>query len=82
MLFAYFGPETVLPLTSVVAAVVGVLMMFGQRALHLAKWAIRRAMGGRRGAPARWTLDRDHRRDAPEPAETRHPIHQTERARS
>jgi hypothetical protein len=35
MLFAYVGPETMLPLASVLAATVGVLLMFG-RALKLA----------------------------------------------
>jgi hypothetical protein len=29
-LFAYFGPETVLPVTSVVATVLGIVMMFGK----------------------------------------------------
>gem|GEM_PF-1686098 len=28
--FAYFGPETVLPVTSVIATVAGVAMMFGR----------------------------------------------------
>ena len=32
MLFAYVGPETVLPLTSILAAGVGVLLMFGRQA--------------------------------------------------
>lgn len=31
MLFAYFGPETVLPLTSTLAAVLGFVLMFGRR---------------------------------------------------
>jgi hypothetical protein len=30
MVFAYLGPETMLPMTSVVAGVVGFLMMFGR----------------------------------------------------
>ncbi len=30
MLFAYFGPETLLPITSVIAGVVGVLMVLGK----------------------------------------------------
>lgn len=32
---AYFSPETVLPVTSVVAAVLGVVMMFGRTCLRL-----------------------------------------------
>lgn len=35
MLFAYFGPETFLPLTSVIAGVVGVALMFGKNAFRL-----------------------------------------------
>lgn len=30
ILFAYFGPETVLPITSIIATVVGVVMMLGK----------------------------------------------------
>lgn len=30
LLFAYFGPETVLPVTSIIATVVGVVMMLGK----------------------------------------------------
>ena len=36
MMFAYFGPETVLPLASVVATILGVVMMFGRLSLHVA----------------------------------------------
>ncbi len=32
MVFAYLGPETMLPMTSVVAGIVGFLMMFGRNA--------------------------------------------------
>lgn len=34
-LFAYFGPETLMPLTSIVAAVAGVFLMFGKNTLRL-----------------------------------------------
>ncbi|MGC8643049.1 MAG: hypothetical protein ACP5XB_24585 [Isosphaeraceae bacterium] len=30
VLFAYFGPETVMPMTSVVATIAAVVMMFGR----------------------------------------------------
>ena len=43
MLLAYFGPETVLPLTSIVAAAVGVVMMFGRNSLRLGLMFVRRA---------------------------------------
>ncbi len=36
MLFAYFGPETVLPLASVLATVFGVVMMFGRASFRIA----------------------------------------------
>jgi len=35
MLFAYFGPETLMPLTSIVAAVAGVFLMFGKNTFRL-----------------------------------------------
>lgn len=34
VIFAYFGPETVLPMTSIVATVVGLFMMFGRNTLR------------------------------------------------
>jgi hypothetical protein len=34
MVFAYLGPETMLPMTSVVAGVAGVLMMFGRSSVR------------------------------------------------
>ncbi len=62
MLFAYFGPETVLPLASVVATAVGVVLMFGRMTFRLAlapfKWVGRsRRDSGRNSAvagPAAW----------------------------
>jgi hypothetical protein len=35
LVFAYFGPETVLPMTSVVATIVGLIMMFGRHSLRV-----------------------------------------------
>ena len=37
MLFAYFGPETFLPLTSVIAGVAGVFLMFGKNSVRVLK---------------------------------------------
>ena len=39
---AYLGPETMLPMTSVVAGVVGVLMMFGRNSVRWSLAAVRR----------------------------------------
>jgi hypothetical protein len=55
MLFAYFGPETVLPATSVLAACVGFFLMFGRRAGRLAvafagRLLLRRPKAGRDSA--------------------------------
>lgn len=36
-LFAYFGPETVLPATSIIATVVGVVLMMGKNSI---RWCI------------------------------------------
>jgi hypothetical protein len=40
MLFAYLGPDTVLPLTSAFAAVIGVALMFGRQSLRIAWYAM------------------------------------------
>lgn len=50
ILFAYFGPETFLPLTSIGATIVGILMMFGRHIHRMAARAIRLAF--RKKAPA------------------------------
>ena len=42
MLFAYLGPDTVLPLTSAVAAVLGVVLMFGRQVNRIVVLAVRR----------------------------------------
>jgi hypothetical protein len=55
MLFAYLGPDTMLPLTSVFAAVVGVVLMFGRQALRIVgmAWAgVRRLAGLTSGTTA------------------------------
>jgi hypothetical protein len=82
MIFAYFGPETVLPLTSMVAAAIGFLMMFGRHLVRLSKLAIGRVWHGRRKPLTAWKLDRNLRRDALEPAGTPHPMAQPDRVRS
>jgi hypothetical protein len=51
MLLAYFGPETFLPLTSVLAAVAGVGLMLGRNTLTLLFWPIRRILSRGAGAP-------------------------------
>jgi hypothetical protein len=63
MILAYFGPETVLPLTSIVAAAVGVVMMFGRNSLRFALMFARRAsrfvargFRGHRPEPRRATI--------------------------
>ncbi len=37
MLFGYVGPEVMMPLASVVAAVVGVFLMFGRNVMYIAR---------------------------------------------
>lgn len=53
MLFAYFGPETFLPLTSVIAAVAGVVLMFGRNSIRFIVQGARSLLGkGAGGAQA------------------------------
>jgi len=42
MLFAYFGPETMMPVASVIAGAVGVVMLFGRNVLLLGRGLVRR----------------------------------------
>ena len=42
VIFAYLGPETVLPMTSAVAGLVGVVMLFGRSSLRWAKRTFQR----------------------------------------
>jgi hypothetical protein len=52
MLFGYVGPETMMPLASVVAAVVGVFLMFGRNLMYIVRSVARRArvLGGQKEA--------------------------------
>jgi hypothetical protein len=45
MLFAYIGPDTMLPLASVVAGVVGVALMFGRQVKLVVRNFVRRVTG-------------------------------------
>jgi hypothetical protein len=42
MLFAYIGPETMMPVASIIAAVAGVAMMFGRNILMFGRGIVRR----------------------------------------
>jgi len=88
MLFAYFGPDTVMPLTSILAAAVGFVLMFGRQAGRLAALAVTgaarrcglRGRGAEPGsaAPARW----GRRSDRPTAVRARRPTTRPDRVRS
>jgi hypothetical protein len=46
MLFAYIGPETMMPVASVIAAVAGVFMMFGRSVIGFGRGLLRRVWPG------------------------------------
>jgi hypothetical protein len=46
MLFAYIGPETMMPLASVIAAAAGVFMMFGRTIVGFGRGLVRRVWPG------------------------------------
>jgi hypothetical protein len=48
MLFAYFGPETMMPVASIFAAAVGVVLMFGRNVLDIGRSLVRRVWPGPR----------------------------------
>jgi hypothetical protein len=50
-IFAYLGPETMLPMTSVVAGLAGVVMLFGRSSLRWAKGTVRRLASMARSRP-------------------------------
>ncbi len=46
MLFAYIGPETMMPVASIIAAVAGVFMMFGRNVVQIGRNVVRRIRPG------------------------------------
>ncbi len=46
MLFAYIGPETMMPVASVIAGAVGVFMMFGRSVVGFGRGLVRRVWPG------------------------------------
>ncbi|MGD0043772.1 MAG: hypothetical protein ABSE84_25770 [Isosphaeraceae bacterium] len=70
MVFAYFGPETVLPVTSILATVAAVVLMFGKSLFRLVAYWVRRAtFRGRHGQAAtgpHFGLGRRRRRNTSE----------------
>jgi len=50
--FAYLSPETLLPVTSIAATIMGVVMMLGSRSAQLVRAWIRRAFQSRRRSSA------------------------------
>jgi len=45
MLLAYLGPETLLPLTSIVAGIAGAFLMFGKNLVRITKLTVRLITG-------------------------------------
>ena len=44
MLFAYIGPETMMPVASIIAAAAGVVMMFGRSIMMFGRGLVRRVL--------------------------------------
>ncbi len=42
MLFAYVGPETMMPVASILAAAAGMALMFGRSIVHMGRGIVRR----------------------------------------
>jgi hypothetical protein len=70
LLFAYFGPETVLPVTSILATIAGLAMMFGRHTLRLIMSCGRLILTGRSKAriPANSAYRGPHHLHATQPA--------------
>ena len=52
MLFSYIGPETMMPVASVIAAVAGVFMMFGRSVVGFGRGIVRRVWPGSAPKPS------------------------------
>ncbi len=52
LILAYFGPETVMPMTSILATVAAVVLMFGKNLFRLVAYWVRRATFRRRHGQA------------------------------
>ncbi|WP_165067933.1 hypothetical protein [Paludisphaera rhizosphaerae] len=53
-LFAYFGPETVLPATSIIATILGVVLMMGKNSIRWCVGLVKSTFGavlGRKAEP-------------------------------
>jgi hypothetical protein len=63
MLFAYIGPETMMPVASVIAAAAGVFMMFGRSVVGFSRGLLRRVWpgSGRKKVAKPGTEGRDER---------------------
>jgi hypothetical protein len=49
LLFAYFAPETLLPVTSILATIAGIIMMLGRGSVRFMLHCIRRGLRSRNG---------------------------------
>ena len=52
LVFAYFGPETLLPVTSIVATIAGIVMMLGRGSFRFMLQCVRRVFRRRKGVAA------------------------------
>lgn len=69
MLLAYFGPETVLPLTSLLAGAAGVFLMFGRAILKVVRRVFRVLRPGKAAVvPAAQSAGKRLRTDGPNSA--------------
>lgn len=69
MLFSYIGPETMMPVASVIAAAAGVFMMFGRNVVGFGRGLVRRVWpGSPRRSVARPGPDSVETPDSPPPS--------------
>jgi hypothetical protein len=69
MLFAYIGPETMMPVASVIAAAAGVFMMFGRTVVGFGRGLVRRVLPGPARRPvAKPSPENAEKPDSPSPS--------------
>jgi hypothetical protein len=73
MLYGYLGPDTFLPLTSIIAAVAGGVLMFGRNLMALVRGVLRRSPGSPPTPSSRQRSERLRAGAAGAPANGPHP---------
>ena len=68
MLFSYIGPETMLPMASIITGIVGVFLMFGRNIMAICRGMVRRILPAPKRTPVT-SVSPTPEKSVPDPAE-------------